>query len=131
MTHVLQGVEGVGGPVDELMRRGDVYDKKFRRAEALKFSLRAKRLEPDDVSLLLRIARQYRHLMQDATKLEEKLRLGGIAQGYADRAVTLAPNDSEAYLSVAISHAKMVGFLGNKERMEASRQIKTAVDKSI
>lgn len=121
----------LGGAADELIKQGDVYDQKFQPAEALKFYLPAEKLEPDRVSLLLRIARQYRHLMQDATKPEEKLRLGGIAQGYAEHAVRLAPNESEAYLSVAIGHAKMVEFLGNKERLEASRQLKTAVDKAI
>lgn len=120
-----------GGADDELIKQGDVYDQKFQPAEALKFYLPAEKLEPDNVNLLLRIARQYRHLMQDATKVEEKLRLGGIAKGYAERAVTLAPNKSEAYLSVAITHAKMVQLLGNKEKMESSRQIKTAVDKAI
>jgi tetratricopeptide (TPR) repeat protein len=131
LSLLLPCAASLGGTADELIKQGDVYDQKFQPAEALKFYVPAEKLEPDRVSLLLRIARQYRHLMQDATKLEEKLRLGDIAQGYAERAVTLAPNESEAYLSVAISHAKMVGFLGNKERMEASRQIKTAVDKSI
>jgi tetratricopeptide (TPR) repeat protein len=120
-----------GQSADELIKQGDVYDQKFQPAEALKYYLPAEKLEADSVSLLLRIARQYRHLMQDATKLDEKLRLGGIAKGYAERAVTLAPNESEAHLSVAISYAKMVGFLGSKERLEASRQIKTAVDKAI
>jgi len=121
----------MGGTADELLKQGDAHDQMFQAAEALQFYLPAEKMEPDNVSLLLRIARQYRHLMQDATKLDEKLRLGGIAKQYAGRAVTLAPNESEAYLSVAISHAKMVGFLGKAERLEASRQIKTAVDKAI
>ena len=81
--------------------------------------------------LLVRIARQYRHLMADATTREEKLRLGSIALDYAQRAAALAPNDAEAQLSIAISYGKMLPFMGIKEQMEASRRIKDTVDKAI
>ena len=80
----------LGGAADELIKQGEVPDQKFQPTEALQYYLPAEKLEPDNVKLLLRIARQYRHLMQDATKLEEKLRFGGIAKGYAERAVKLA-----------------------------------------
>lgn len=121
----------LGESTDELMKQGDVYDQKFQPAEALDSYLPAEKLEPDNVNLLLRIARQYRHLMQDAAGVPEKLKLGGIAKGYAERAVKLAPNESEAHLSVAISHAKMVPILGTRERLEASRHVKASVDKAI
>lgn len=117
--------------VDELIAKGDAFDQKFQPEEALKFYLPAEKMEPGNVELLLRIARQYRHLMQDATKAAEKERLAGIGLDYAERAVKLAPNDPETHLSVAISHVKMVPILGNKERMESSRQIKQSVDKAI
>lgn len=116
---------------DALIEKGDAFDQKFQPEEALKFYLPAEKMEPGNVDLLLRIARQYRHLMQDATKNEEKERLAGIGLDYAERAVKLAPKDPEAHLSVAISHVKMVPILGNKERMESSRQIKESVDKAI
>lgn len=115
----------------ELIASGDIYDNKFQPAEALKYYLPAEKMEPKNVELLLRIARQYRHLMQDATKPEDKVRLGGIGKDYAERAVKLAPNESEAHLSVAISDAKMVPILGNKQKLEASRNLKAEVDKAI
>jgi tetratricopeptide (TPR) repeat protein len=121
----------VGQTVDELVKQGDVFDQKYEPDEALDFYLPAEKQEPDNVSLLLRIARQYRHLMQDAARVSEKLKLGAIAKGYAERAVALAPNEAEAHLSVAISHAKMVPILGTKERLEASKKVKASVDKSI
>ena len=62
----------------------------LRASEALDFYLAAEKLEPKNASLLVRIARQYRHLMADATTREEKLRLGGIGLDYAQRAAALA-----------------------------------------
>jgi len=69
--------------------------------------------------------------MVDATTREEKLRLGGIGLDYAQRAATLAPNDSEAQLSPAISYGKLVPLQGIKEQTEAARHIKVAADKAI
>ncbi len=115
----------------ELIADGDAYDLKFQPGEALKFYLPAEKLEPDNVELLLHIARQYRHLMQDVTGQEEKIRLGRISKDYAERAVKLAPNESEAHLSIAISNAKMSPMLGSKQKLEASRQVKAEVEKAI
>jgi tetratricopeptide (TPR) repeat protein len=115
----------------DLVRNGDVFDAKFQATEALQCYLPAERLEPTNVRILLRIARQYRHLMADATGREEKLRLGDIALKYALRAAVLRPDDSEAQLSIAISYGKMLPLMGVKDQIEASRQIKKTVDKAI
>ena len=120
-----------GGPADDLVKNGDEFDRKLQASQALDFYLAAEKLEPKNAGLLLRIARQYRHLMADATTREEKLRLGGIGLNYAQRAAVLAPNDSEAQLSPAISYGKMVAIQGIKEQTEASHRIKDAADKAI
>src|ERR1700738_3142899 len=119
------------GAADDLIKKGDDFDLKLQDSEALDFYLAAEKLEPKSASLLLRIARQYRHLMADAVTREEKLRLGGIGLDYALRAAALAPNDSEAQLSPAISYGKMVPLQGIKEQIEYARRIKEAVDKAI
>ena len=63
----------------ELIQKGDVFYAKLQAAEALKFYLPAEKLDPNNVRLLVRIARQYRHLMSDATKAREKRQLGNTA----------------------------------------------------
>lgn len=118
-------------PVDDLIAKGDVFDLNFQANQALKNYLPAEKLEPLNVRLLVRIARQYRHLMSDATTNEEKLRLGNTSLSYAMRAAALAPNDSEAQLSPAITYGKMLPFQGNKAQIEASPRIKVAADKAI
>jgi tetratricopeptide (TPR) repeat protein len=57
--------------------------------------------------------------------------LGRIALAYSRRAAALAPEDAEAQLSVGISYGKMLPYLDTKEQIEASRQIKSSVDKAI
>ncbi|HBJ87169.1 MAG TPA: hypothetical protein DDZ88_25580 [Verrucomicrobiales bacterium] len=116
---------------NDLMGSGDAFDRKFQADKALQHYLPAEKLEPQNVPLLLRIARQYRHLMTDATSISEKLRLGGMALGYGKRAAALAPNDSEAQLSPAITYGKMLPLQGSKEQVDASPRIKAGADKAI
>jgi len=116
---------------NDLIGLGDIFDRTFQAEKALKHYIPAEKLEPQNVPLLLRIARQYRHLMTDAKSNKEKLRLGGISLGYGQRAAALAPNDSEAQLSPAITYGKMLPFQGSKEQIDASPRIKTATDKAI
>lgn len=120
-----------GDSAADLIQKGDVFYNKLQAAEALKFYLPAEKLDPDNVRLLVRIAREYRHLMSDATQREEKIQLGTTAVGYAQRAVVLAPNDPEAQLAVAISYGKLLPLQSNKEQFTNSRVIKAAADKVI
>lgn len=117
--------------VDELMKQGDVYDRKFEPKEALKSYLPAEQLAPDNVELLLRIARQYRHQMADSAAAPEKIRLSAVSLDYARRAVALAPGNSEAHLSIAICYAKSLELFSSKEKMNALRHVKTSTDKAL
>ncbi len=130
---VLAGaISGTGTESAEgLIKKGDIFYDKLQPAEALQFYLPAEKLDSTNVRLLVRIARQYRHLMSDATKTSEKRRLGNTAVSYAARSVALAPNDPEAQLALAISYGKMLPFAENKEKITTSRLIKNAVDKAI
>ncbi len=118
-------------PADELIAKGDSYYVRLQAADALKYYLPAEKLEPKNVRLLVRISREYRHLMSDATQPQEKLSLGSTAVDYAKRAVSLQPDDPDAQLAVAISYGKLQPLEGNRKRIEASRIIKVAADKAV
>ena len=116
---------------EELIQKGDVFYDKLQAAEALTFYLPAEKLDSNNVRLLVRIARQYRHLMSDATNASVKWQLGTTAVDYAQRAVALAPDDPETQLAVAISFGKMLPLEGTKQQIAHSRLIKIAVDRAI
>ena len=116
---------------EELIRKGDGFSAKFQSTEALKNFLPAEKLDPKNAQLLVRISQQYRHLMSDAVKREDKVQLGSTAVNYALRAVALAPNDPEAHLALAISYGKVTPLLGNKEQFANSPLIKASADRSI
>ena len=120
-----------GESADELIKCGDVFDREFKATQALDQYCRAEKLDPKNDQVLVRIARQYRHLMTDASRREEKFKLGTIALGYSLRAAALAPNDSEAQLSPAITYGKMLPLLDKGDQLKSSREIKSAAERAI
>ncbi len=122
---------GAADSAPRLIQSGDVCDSHLDAVGALNYYLSAEKVSPSDGRLCSRIARQYRHLMSDAGKTDEKLRLGKIATGYADRAASLAPNDPEAQLSVAISYGKLLPLQSSREQVENSKIVKAATDKVL
>ena len=114
-----------------LIAKGDQFDQQLKAKEALECYLPASKLEPDNVDLLVRIARQYRHLMSDTSSKNEKLRLGNISLQSAQRAAALAPKNAEAQLSPAISYGKMLPYMSSKDQVAASPRIKAAVDRTL
>lgn len=115
----------------ELIQKGDIFYGRLQPAEALKCYLPAEKLDPTNARLLVRIARQYRHLMSDASSRDEKFRLGTAAVDYSKRAVALAPNDAEAHLALAISLGKVLPLQGSKEQVANTRLIRKEADRVL
>jgi len=103
----------------------------LKAARALALYQQAEKLQPRNVVILVRIARQYRHLMADASDPAEKLRLARLALDYSVRAVALDPGDSDAQLSVAITLGKMLPLESSGEQVKISRRIKESVDRAL
>ena len=116
---------------DELVEKGKVFEKKFQAKQALPYYLAADKLDPQNCHILVRIARQYRYLMTDASANEEKLRLGHMALDYSVRAAAAGPQDCDAQLATAITLGKMLPYMPTKEQIDASPRIKASVDKAL
>jgi tetratricopeptide (TPR) repeat protein len=127
LVDVGSGVESVDG----LIEKGKVFERKFQANDALPLFLSAEKVEPKNPELLVRIARQYRYLMTDASDMPEKLRLGHIALDYSVRAAACGPKDCDAQLAPAITLGKMLPYLPTKEQVAASPRIKESVDKAL
>ena len=131
LTLVLGSSLGLAESAGDLMAKGDVFDAKYEAKDALKLYLEAEKMQPNSLSLSIRIARQYRHLMTDTKPLESKLIYGQYALVYAQRAASLGPQDSEAQLSPAITYGKLSPLVGAKERVAFSSLIKDSADKAL
>lgn len=115
----------------ELIERGKEPDEHLKPEAALEAYLPAYKLDPDNPDLLVRIARQYRHLMADTSSREEKIKLGKTALDFSKRAAAAGPKSSAAQVDVAISYGKMLELLGSKEKLEASKVIKASAERAL
>ena len=116
---------------DDLIEKGKIFDRKFQANDALMLYLSAEKVEPKNPELLVRIARQYRYLMTDASDTQEKLRLGHLALDYSERAAACGSKDCDAQLAPAITLGKMLPYMPTKEQVSASPRIKESVDKAL
>ena len=81
----LAGGVARGETAEALIAKGDLCNQRLQTREALQYYLPADKLQPNNAALLVRIARQYRHLMSDTSSPKEKLRLRRISLGFAQR----------------------------------------------
>lgn len=116
------------GDFTELVKQGDAADARFKPDVALESYLPAEKLNPNDASLLVKIARQYAYRMADLSSKAEQLKSGRTALAYAERAVKLAPKEADPHLAVAICLGKLSPLVSNKEGIEASHKIKTEAE---
>ena len=134
---ILLAVTNVSGPprdgesADSLIAKGDDFDRLLEASNALQFYLPANKIEPDNADLLVKIARQYRHMMSDTSVKQEKLRLGNLSLEFALHAAELAPKNSDAQLSPAISYGKMLPYMKTKDQVDATPKIKASVDRAL
>jgi tetratricopeptide (TPR) repeat protein len=117
--------------VDELMKTGLAHDEKLEAKEALACYFEVTKQQPDNADAYVGIARQYRHLMADASSESEKLKLGNAALQYGKKAAAVGPNNSDAQLSCAISYGKMLPLMPKKEQVACSKYVKEGAEKAI
>jgi tetratricopeptide (TPR) repeat protein len=117
--------------VSEWMRKGDLADQNYRPAEALEYYLPAEKAQPPDAALLVKIARQYAYLTTELKSKEKATEAGRTAIAYSERAIALAPQESDSHLALAVCHGKLLPFLANREKIISSRIIKSAAEKAV
>ena len=99
-------------------------------SKALAGYLEAEKKNPEDVETHTQIAKQWGDYM---TELSGAQRRDAARKSIAAsrKAVELAPQDSEANLSLALSLGKNLEFLDNKEKLKTSREIKKYAEKAL
>ncbi|MEI8311574.1 MAG: hypothetical protein WCH98_12540 [Verrucomicrobiota bacterium] len=115
----------------DLLRAGDELDTKHRYQEATESYLKADALQPGDVEILRRIAKQYSQQMVSESRSPENRELARKALDYARRAVKCDPGNANARLSLAICYGKAAFLEGARRRIEMSRLIRAEAEAAI
>lgn len=114
----------------EWIKKGDAFEADGKSKQALEAFRKAEKSTPNDAALLVRIAKQYGDLMPTFARAEKKdASLKSLE--YSRKAVAVNPKLSDSHLALALSLGKNTEFLGNRQKIEASREIKTAAETAL
>lgn len=118
-------------PTDALLARAAAFDKQGKSGDALKVLIEADRLSPDRPDILVRIAKQHGDLITEQRDPQARRASAEASLAFSKRALRLAPDQRDPNLAMAISIGKMTEFMGNREKIEASRSIKKHAERAL
>lgn len=98
--------------------------------KALASYLEANKKKPNDPAILVKIAKQWGDYMTEL-KGNQRKDAAQKSLSYSRQALKAAPKNSDAHLAVALSLGKNVEFMGNKEKVAASRNIKSEAEQAL
>ncbi|HCS49360.1 MAG TPA: hypothetical protein DIW61_14340 [Candidatus Aminicenantes bacterium] len=124
-----------GQTAADRIRQGDEYYAQFNDEKALEEYLAAAQAEPENYEALWKTARTYFDLgdlmeAKDKAATEKQRKLFTDSLSYARKAVRANPNDTWGYFFRSAAQGKYVLTQGKKEQVNASRTIKTDIEKA-
>ncbi|KAF6257131.1 hypothetical protein COO60DRAFT_33728 [Scenedesmus sp. NREL 46B-D3] len=107
--------------------RGVVAEAKMELREALACYINAVMLDPDDVELICRLAKQWSDLTyEDGATMEHIQEVNAKAVEYADRAITMAPKSAGGYMASCVSRGRLALFSDNKTKVRLAKEAQEA-----
>lgn len=117
--------------VGDLLVRAASFEKSGESQKALAAYLEADKHAPGRADILVKIAKQNGDLMTEAQDHSERKRYGERCLEYSKQALKVAPNQADPHLSMAIATGKFTEFMGNSDKIQASRTIKRHAEKAL
>jgi tetratricopeptide (TPR) repeat protein len=126
----------IGQTIEEFIAEGDKYYKEFDNEKALEVFQKADVEYPDNWEIMWRISRCYvdigEHMPAETDEEEEaQLEKYQLALEYAEKAVSLAPDQSVTYLRRAIANGRIALFKGVFSVADVVEQVRLDCEKAI
>lgn len=114
----------------EWKKKGDALDASGKTKDALAAYQEAAKKSPNDAAILVKIAKQYGDMMPSLAGAARKDAAAKSLE-YSRKAVAANPKFSDSHLALAISLGKSTEFMSNRQKIEASREMKTAAETAL
>lgn len=111
----------------EWKQKGNALEASGKTKDALTAYENALKKNPDDSETLVKIGKQYADMMTSLTGAARK-EAGRKSLEFSRKALAVDPKSPNSHLAVALSLGKNTDFMGSKEKLQASREIKTEAD---
>lgn len=112
------------------MKKGDTLEASGKTREALAAYTAAEKADPNNAALLVKIAKQHGDLMPTLAGAARK-EASRKSVEYSRRAVAANPRHSDSHLALALSIGKSTESMGARQKIEASREIKTSAETAL
>lgn len=99
--------------------------------KALQAYSKAYQLDPANADYMVKIAKQYGDLMTELNDPAQKKQAAAQSLAFSRQAVKVAPNQSDSHLALALSLGKMTEFMGNRDKIKNSREIKSEAELAL
>lgn len=114
----------------EWRAKGDSLEAAGKTKEALEAYRNADKKDPNQPEILVKIAKQYGDMMPSLKGAARKDAAAKCLE-YSRKAVKANPKLSDSHLALALSLGKSTEFYGNRQKIEASREIKSSAETAL
>lgn len=118
-------------PVDDMVKQADLLEKQMKEEEAYQKFKDIVKLQPHHLYALTRCSELASRIGRRQSTPEKQMDFYTAAKIYAQRALKISPNDSEANVVMSLAYARMSLLKEGKEKVEYVREIKTYADKAL
>lgn len=113
---------------DDLLDTARAADRKHAHRQARVALLEARKLHPDQPEILWRLSKASSQLAASSPSTSERRALNKEALEAAERAASLAPDDADARLSMAIALGRVASHESPSRQVEMSKAIRTEAE---
>lgn len=117
--------------VDDMVKQADLLEKQMKEEDAYQKFKDVVKLQPHNLYALTRCSELASRIGRRQSTPEKQMDYYTAAKIYAQRALKISPDDSEANVVMSLAYARMSLLKDGKEKIEYVREIKNYADKAL
>lgn len=117
--------------IDEMVKQADALEKQFKEEEAYQKFKEIIKLQPRHLHALTKCSELASRIGRRQSARQKQMDFYTAAKIYAERALKINPDDSEANLVMSLAYARMSLLKSGKEKVEFVREIKIYAEKAL
>ncbi|MBS4066276.1 MAG: hypothetical protein KGZ74_17080 [Chitinophagaceae bacterium] len=117
--------------VEQMVKQGDLLEKQMNEPEAYAKFKEIVRLQPNHLYALVKCSELASRIGRIQTSKERQEDFYKAAKIYADRAMKVNPNDSDANMVMSVAYGRLALLKSGKEKVAYVREIKNYAERSV
>ncbi len=117
--------------VDELVKQADALEKQMKEAEAYQKFKEIIKQHPQHLYSLIKCSELASRVGKMQTNRERQMDYYSAAKIYAERAIRINPNDSDANMVMAVAHGRLALLKNGKDKIVSVKEIKNYAQRAV